>query len=155
MNALLSVIFLFWFRAACELWLVSYVLKHAPWSLSNMPFCVHFKYNWKTTGCLQLYYTPNDSSTTKGASFHVKSSEAVITYKLQPHTYIAVSSFSVQVTWQNSGTCDYTTHQMTTSLPRMHLFRSTKRGTTYMYELLSRTSIYKSLCLYEYSVHYM
>ena len=35
--------------------------------------CAYFKYNSKTMGCLQLYYTPNDSFTTKDALFHVKS----------------------------------------------------------------------------------
>ena len=40
--------------------------------------------NSKTTGCLQLYYTPNDSSTTEDALFHVKSCKAFATYKLWP-----------------------------------------------------------------------
>ena len=42
------------------------------------------KYNLKTTVCLQLCYTPNNSSTTEEALFHVKSGKAVATYKLCP-----------------------------------------------------------------------
>ena len=62
-----------------------------------MLFCVHFKYNLKTTWYLQLYYTPSDSSTTDDALFHVKSGKAVATYKLHPCTNIAVQLFCVQV----------------------------------------------------------
>ena len=64
--------------------------------VSDTPFCAYFKYNSKTTGHLQFYYTPNDFITTMDALFHVKSSKADITYKLQPHTYIALSLFSVE-----------------------------------------------------------
>ena len=68
-NALLLEIFLFWFKAACKLQLVSYGPKHTSWCLSDTLFCVYFKYNSKTMGCLRLYYAPNDSSTTEMLHF--------------------------------------------------------------------------------------
>ena len=89
-NALVSEIFVFWFRAVCKLWLVSYGPKHASQSLSDTPFCAYFKYNSKTTSCLLLYYTLNDSSHTKDALFHVKSGEAVVTNKVKPQANVAV-----------------------------------------------------------------
>ena len=42
MTALLLVMFLFWFIAACEEWLLSYSLEHTPQSSSNTPFSVCF-----------------------------------------------------------------------------------------------------------------
>ena len=67
--------------------------KHASQSLFDTPFCAYFKYNSKTTGCLQLYYTPTDFSTTEDTLFHVKSCKAVATYRLQPHANIAIFYF--------------------------------------------------------------
>ena len=101
----------------------SYGPKHASWSLSGTPFCAYFKYNSKTMGCLQLYYTPNDSSTTENALFHVKSGKAVATYKLRPCTNITVLLFCVQVEWQqNSGHLQvYYNTVTTTFLPKLHL----------------------------------
>ena len=43
--------------------------KYASHSLSDPPFCVYFKHNSKTAGCLRLYYMLNDSSTTEDG-FH-------------------------------------------------------------------------------------
>ena len=67
-----------------ELRLVTYSPKHTLLSVSDTPFCAYFKYNSKNTRCLQVYYTPNDSTTTDNALFHVKSGKAVATNKLQP-----------------------------------------------------------------------
>ena len=58
--------------------------QHTSRSVSDMPFCDYFKYNSKNTRCLQVYYTPNDSSTTEDALFYVKSHKAVAIYKLWP-----------------------------------------------------------------------
>ena len=123
MNTLLSEIFLFWFSTVCDLRLASYSPKHAPWCLSNVPFCVYFKYNSKTTGCLQLYYTPNDSSTTEDALFHVKSCKTVATYKLWPRANIVLSCYFVhKYEWQQkSGRLRLIIHQTTAFLPRLHL----------------------------------
>ena len=137
-NAILSKTFLFWYRAVYELWLTSYGPKHASWSLFDTPFCAYFKYNSKTTGCLQLYYTPNDSSTTEDALFHVKSCKAVVTYKLQLRANIAVLLFVRKYEWQqNSGRLQMYYNTVTTDfLPTLHLlYRKTNWGTTY--ELLS------------------
>ena len=108
-NALLSEIFLFWFRATYVLWLASYSPKHASRSSLDTPFCVHFKYNTKTTDGLQLYYTANGSFTTKDALFHVKSSKAVGSYKLWPRTNITVLLFLCASMNDNNiqGTYDY------------------------------------------------
>ena len=123
MNALLSEMFLFWFTAACKLWQVSYGPKYTWQSLSNTLFCVYFEYNSKTMQCLQLYYTPNDSSTTEDALFHVKRSKAVPTYKLLPHTNVAVCYFVRKYEWQqNSGSLWLYYNTVTTAfLPRLHI----------------------------------
>ena len=41
--------FLFQFRAVCELWLVSYRPEHTSWSLSNTPFVCTFMHNSNNT----------------------------------------------------------------------------------------------------------
>ena len=79
-----------------------------------MPFCAYFKYNSKTTGHLQVYYTPNDSPVSKDASFHVKSSKAAMTYKLWAmvryiHHYLAILYTSTHND-TTQGTYDYTTN---------------------------------------------
>ena len=122
-NAILSKTFLFWFRAVYELWLLGYGPKNVTWYLSNTPFCVYFKYNWKTTAYWQPYYKPNDSSTTEDALFHVKSAKAVATYKLWPCANITVLLFCVQV-WMttNSGCLRLYYNTVTTAfLPRLHI----------------------------------
>ena len=47
--------FLFWFRAACKLQLVSYMYspEHGVQSLSDVPFCACFNNNSKTNGYLK------------------------------------------------------------------------------------------------------
>ena len=88
----------------CELWLASYGPTHASQSLSDTPFCAYFKYNSKNTRCLQVYYTPNDSSTAEDALFYVKSSKAVATYKLRPVQTSLSCYFVCKYEWQqNSG----------------------------------------------------
>ena len=104
MNVILLEIFLFRFRAAYKLWLASYSPKHTLLSFSDTPFCVYYKYNSKTTVCLQLCYELNNSFTIKDALFHVTSGKVVATCKLQPHTNIAVLLFVCSQDWQqNSG----------------------------------------------------
>ena len=79
MPALLSDMFLFWFRSVCKL-LVSYGAPNT--------FKVHFQhailctlqYNSKTTGHLQPYYTPNNSFITEEVPSHSESSKPVTTY---------------------------------------------------------------------------
>ena len=130
MTAQILDMFLFRFRAACEICLVSDGPKNTLQSLSNMPFCAYLKYNTKTTGHLPLYYIPNDPSTIKDASFHVKSSKVVITYKLWPHIYIHCCLVDLCANTQDKtqSTYDCTTHQTTTLLDRMHLFKTIKQG---------------------------
>ena len=123
MNAILSKTF-FWYRAVCELWLASYGPKHASWSLFDTPFCAYFKYNTKTTGCLQLYYTPNDSCTNEDALFHVKSCKAVVTYTSYGPMQISLSCYLVRkYEWQQkSGHLQLYYNTVTTAfLPRLLL----------------------------------
>ena len=151
MTALLLEIFLFLFKATCELRLVSYSPQNASRSLSNKAFCayMYFKYNSKSMGYLHLYCTPNGSSTTDDASCHVKSSKTVITYThklqcVQPPTNIAVLLFCVQVCMRTKlGAPTVALHpKWLLYYRRMHLFWRIKWGNTL--KLLSVT----------YSVHY-
>ena len=48
------LMFLFWFRAAFELWLVKYSSKQTSQSLSKTPFLHTYIYNLKTTGYVQI-----------------------------------------------------------------------------------------------------
>ena len=96
MKAILSETFLL-VQSCMRVILASYSPKHVSQSLFNTSFCAFYKYNPKTTGCLQLYYTPNDSSTTEDALFDVKSCKAVKTYKLRSRANIAVLLFCAQV----------------------------------------------------------
>ena len=123
MNALLLEIFLVCFRAVCELWLASYGPKHTSRSLSDTPFNAYFMYNSKTTHCLHLHYTPNDSPTTEDALFYVKSGKAVATYKLRPRTNIAVFYLLRKYEWQqNWGRLQLYYNTVTIAfLPRLHL----------------------------------
>ena len=41
-DSIHSEIFLFWFRAECELDVASYSSKHASWPLSNVSFSIYF-----------------------------------------------------------------------------------------------------------------
>ena len=84
--------------------------------------CAYFKYNLKNSRCLQIYYTPNDFSTTKDALFYVKSSNAVATYKLQP-IQTSLSCYLVcKYEWQqNSGHLRLYYNTVTiVFLPRLH-----------------------------------
>ena len=59
-------------------------------------FYAYFKYESKPLA-LQHYHTPNNSSTTKNALFHVKGSKTVVIYKLRSCAYIVVSLYCAQV----------------------------------------------------------
>ena len=73
-------------------------------------------------GCLQLYYTPYDSSTTEDALFYVRSCKAVATYKLRPCANIAVLLFFAQVRMTKKSGCLrlYYNTVTTALLPRLH-----------------------------------
>ena len=89
-------------------------------AVSDTPFCAYLKYNLKTVGYLQVYYTAKDSSTTKDALFHVKSCKSVTTNKLWPCTNITVLFFFAQV--RISGCLRLYYDTITTAfLPRLHL----------------------------------
>ena len=96
MNTILLKIFFFWLELQ-----VSYDCRAtAPnthdKSLYNTLFCAYFKYNLKITVCLQLFYTPNDSSTTEDAYFMFKATKLLQLTSYGP-TIIAVLLFCVQV----------------------------------------------------------
>ena len=123
MNYLLMEIFFFWFKAASELWPQTCIMVSSDTSCR-----AYFKYNSKTKGCLQLHCTPNDSSTTKHASFDVRNSKevTVIVYKLQPHKYIAVlfilcAQVRMTTKFRVPTTAACTIHHTTAFLLRMHL----------------------------------
>ena len=122
--------------------------------LSNTPFCAYFKYSLKTRGCLN----PTAHQTTPLIP-RILPLMLIAANRLQPTSYgpvhTSLSHFVRKHEWMTTKLRALITilHQTTASLPRMHLFRSTKWGT--IYELPSRTSTYISQCLCKYSVHYM
>ena len=123
MNALVSKIFIFWFTIACELQLASYGCKNTSWLLSDMSFCAYFKYNSNNKSCLQVYYIPNNTSTTKNALFYVKNSKAVATYKLWPIQTLLSYYFEHKYKWQHNSGCQwlYYSTVMIAFLPSLHL----------------------------------
>ena len=116
--------FFFWFRAACKLWLARYGPKHASRSLSDTPLYVYFKCYSKTMGCLQLYCTPNDSSTIEDDLFCVKSGEAAATNKLLGLRQTLLSCcFVHKYEWQQHWGCLWLYYNTVTTafLPGFHV----------------------------------
>ena len=94
--------------------------------------CGYFKYDSKTTDDWQLYYTPNDSSTTNDPLFHLNGSKPVTTYKLQPHTYITVMLFCAQDKWQQNSGHRRLYYRVNNHFPTKDAsFKNTHWGTTY------------------------
>ena len=95
----------------------SYGPKHTSLSLSDTSFCVYFKYNLKTTVCLQLCYTPNNSSTTEDACFMLQVAKQLQPTSFGPiETSLSCCLCTIKIDSKTLGTYDFSTHQTTTLL---------------------------------------
>ena len=150
MTALLLEMLLFQFRAACELQLTSYGPKmHSSLFRMHHFVCIS-SITWKPQGACNSATQQTTPLLPRMLRLMLKAAN-----QLQPrsygfvHTCTLLSLFVCKYAWQrNSGHLQLCCKlQMTTLLPRLHLVRSTRQGTTY--ELPSWTSIYLLLCLCE------
>ena len=73
-----------------------------------------YRNHWR----LQHYHAPNDSPTTKDASFHVKSIRKFVC-KLRSRAYVIASLIVRKYMYVRQQTYDCSTHETTTRLPTM------------------------------------
>ena len=107
------------YEKSTDQWLL-HNYRHSTPNTHHSPFLVqcfaYFKHKLKSTGQMQVYYTPNDFPTTKMLLFELK---AVTTCELWSHTYNTVLLSCTQAFM--AAKLRVPTHQMITLLLWMHL----------------------------------